>query len=123
MLVLAAAHLGFWGWGALLAMHGGDMGLPGAASLAVWLALIGLWLAAVGGLSRSGWLPGPGATTYTWLWIPAPVVTLSLIGLFLVPVLREAWFAALLHLPPRPSRRCMHCASSPSERWSRRSKA
>lgn len=66
------------------------MGLLGAASLAVWLALIGLWLAVVGGLSRSGWLPGSGATTQTWLWVPAPAVTLSLIGLFLVPVLREA---------------------------------
>jgi hypothetical protein len=99
MLLIAAAHIGFWGWGAVLGLQAGAMDWPGAAALAVWLALIGLWLAIVGRLSRSGWLPGPGATTHTWLWVPAPTVTLSLIGLFLVPVLREAWFVALLQLP------------------------
>jgi hypothetical protein len=63
------------------------------------LAAIGLWLAYVARLSRSGWLTGPGVAAQPWLWVPSPPVILSLAGLVLVPALREAWIAVLAALP------------------------
>ncbi len=99
MICLAAAHVGFWTWGEGLALQNGAMGPYGAAALAAWLAAIGLWVAYVGWLSRSGWLTGPGVATYPWLWVPSPPVMLTLAGLLLAPMLRNAWFAVLAALP------------------------
>lgn len=99
MILLAAAHIGFWGLGVALALQGGTLGLPGAISLALWLGAIGLWLAFVARLSTAGWLAGPGLASLPWLWVPSPPVLLSLAGLFLVPVLRDAWLAVLAALP------------------------
>ncbi len=99
MIFLAAAHIGFWGWGAALSMRGGTLGLPGALALAAWLGAMGLWLTFVARLSRSGWLTGPGVASLPWLWVPSPPVLMSLAGLLLVPVLREAWLAVLVALP------------------------
>jgi hypothetical protein len=99
MIFLAAAHIGFWGYGVTLGLQGGTLGLPGAIALALWLGSIGLWLAYVARLSTSGWLTGPGVASLPWLWVPSPPVLLSLAGLLLVPVLREAWLAVLAALP------------------------
>jgi hypothetical protein len=99
MLLLAAAHVGFWSWGLTLGLQGGTMDLTDGIALAVWLAGIGLWLAAVARLSRSGWLAGRGVATQPWLWVPLPTVLLSTIGLLFVPTLRDAWFGALAVLP------------------------
>jgi hypothetical protein len=99
MILLAAAHLGFWGWGVALALLHGTLGLGGTLALALWLGCVGLWLAHVARLARSGWLTGPGVTTWPWLWVPSPPVLLSGAGLLLLPVLREAWQAALAALP------------------------
>ena len=73
--------------------------MAGAIAVSLWLASIGLWLAYVAQLSRSGWLTGPGAASLPWLWVPSPPVMLSLAGLLLVPVLRDAWLAVLVALP------------------------
>lgn len=99
MILLAAAHIGFWGIGVALALQGRTMGLPGVIALALWLGTIGLWLAYVARLSRSGWLTGPGVASLPWLWVPTPSVLLSLVSLFLVPILREALLAVLAALP------------------------
>jgi hypothetical protein len=99
MILLAAAHIGFWGFGVALALQGGTLGLPGAIALSLWLGAIGLWLAYVAQLSTSGWLTGPGVASLPALWVPSPPVLLSLAGLFMVPVLREAWLAVLAALP------------------------
>lgn len=99
MIVLAAAHIGFWGCGIALALQGGTLDLPGAIALALWFGAIGLWLAYVARLSTSGWLTGPGVASLPWLWVPSPPVLLSLAALSLVPVLREAWLAVLAALP------------------------
>jgi hypothetical protein len=99
MLLLAAAHVGFWGWGLALGLQSGIMDLTDGMALAAWLTVIGLWLVIVARLSRSGWLTGPGVVTQPWLWVPAPSVMLTLAGIFFLPVLREAWFEALQLLP------------------------
>jgi hypothetical protein len=99
MIFLAAAHISFWGWGVVLGMQAGTIGMPGAIWIAMWLLAIGLWLAYVARLSRSGWLTGPGVAALPWLWVPAPPVVLSLAGLLLLPALREAWLAVLAALP------------------------
>lgn len=99
MLLLAAAHVGFWGWGLVMGLRSSTMGLTNGLALAVWLAMIGLWLVVVARLARSGWLTGPGVVTQPWLWIPSPPVTVSLAGLLFVPALSEAWFEALQLLP------------------------
>jgi hypothetical protein len=99
MVILAAAHIGFWSWGVALAMQDGMIGLAGAVAVALWLAAIGLWPAYVARLSLSGWLTGPGVAALPWLWVPSPPVMLTLAGLLLVPVLREAWLAVLVVLP------------------------
>jgi hypothetical protein len=99
MLLLAAAHLGFWGWGVALGLEAGTIGPAGALALAAWLAAVGLWLAVVAHLSRSGWLPRPGVSTQPWLWVPSPPVMLSWLGLRFLPALRGAWLEALALLP------------------------
>jgi hypothetical protein len=99
MMLLAAAHIGFWSWGTALAMQVGSIGLAGTVALGLWLAAIGLWLAYVARLSLSGWLTGPGVAALPWLWVPLPPVMLTMLGLLLVPVLRDAWLAVLLVLP------------------------
>lgn len=99
MLLLATAHVGFWGWGLVLGLRSGTMDLTDGMALAIWLAVIGLWLVFVARLARSGGLTGPGVATQPWLWIPSPPVTVSLAGLLFVPALSEAWFEALLLLP------------------------
>jgi hypothetical protein len=99
MVLLAAAHIGFWGWGVALALQGGTMDLTGAVAVACWLGAIGLWLAYVARLSLSGWLTGPGVAALPWLWVPSPPVMLTMMALLLLPVLHEAWLAVLLALP------------------------
>lgn len=99
MVFLAAAHLGFWGWGAALAYGAGAIGVAEGVALAVWLALIGLWLVVVARMSRSGWLSGPGLALQPWLWLPMPPVMISVIAILFLPVLRDGWMAALSHLP------------------------
>jgi hypothetical protein len=99
MIVLAAAHLGFWGYGVALGLLGGTIGFTGAIALSLWLGAIGLWLINVARLSISGWLTGTGVASLPWLWVPSPPVVLSLAGLLLLPVLREAWLAVLAALP------------------------
>lgn len=99
MILLAGAHICFWGFGVALALQGGTLSLPGALAVALWLGAIGLWLFCVARLSVSGWLTGPGVASLPWVWVPSPPVLLSLVGLFLVPVLREAWLAVLAALP------------------------
>jgi hypothetical protein len=99
MVILAAAHIGFWSWGVALAIQGCETGFAGAMAIALWLAVIGLWLAYVARLSLSGWLTGPGVAALPWLWVPLPPVLLTLVGLLLVPVLREAWLSVIMALP------------------------
>lgn len=99
MILLATAHVGFWVWGVALGLDSGAIGVLGAIWVGVWLFAIGLWLAYIARISRSGWLTGPGVAFLPWLWVPSPPVILSLAGLLLVPLLREAWFAVLAALP------------------------
>ena len=99
MAFLALAHVSFWVWGLTLAVQAGAVGGAGVVLVGVWLTIIGLWIGFVGHLSRAGWLTGPGVHTHTWLWVPTPTVMLSLVGLVLLPDLREAWITSLSLLP------------------------
>lgn len=99
MMFLAAAHISFWGVGIYLGIQAETLGVAGAGALAVWLAMIGLWLVVVARLSLCGWLTGPGVSSWPWLWVPSPPVLLSITGLLLLPALRDAWLAVLAALP------------------------
>lgn len=99
MIFLAASHIGFWMWGVSLGFYGGTLSPTGAIAIGIWLTAIGLWIAYVGRLSISGWLTGPGVSSMPWLWVPSPPVLLSLAGLLLIPLLRDAWLAVLAALP------------------------
>ena len=98
-MFLAAAHISFWGAGIYFGVRAGTLGMAGTVALAGWLVLIGLWLVLVTKLSLSGWLTGPGVSSWPWLWVPSPPVVLSITGLLLLPALREAWLAVLAALP------------------------
>lgn len=99
MILLALAHIGFWGVGISFAFQDGTIGVIGAIAIALWLLVVGIWLAIIAQLARSGWLPGPGVNALPWLWVPSPPVILSLLGLLLVPTMREAWMAVLIAIP------------------------
>lgn len=99
MTVLAIAHVGFWAWAVGMGMQAGTTGPLGASLVAVWLALMGIWAAFVGQLSRSGWLAGPGVARFPAFWVSAPAVTLSLLALLASRVFREAWLGSVLFLP------------------------
>ncbi len=99
MGLLAVAHGGFWGWGLALGIQRGTMNATDGVFLAVWLIAIGLWLAFVARLSRSGWLTGPGVATHPWAWIPLPSLALTLCGFVFLPEMRGAWLDAVSMLP------------------------
>ena len=99
MIVLAIAHFGFWVWAVGMGLQAGTTGPLGASLVAAWFALMGTWAAFVGQLARSGWLPGPGATSFPAIWISAPAVMVSLLALLAFPAFREAWFGSVLLLP------------------------
>ena len=99
MALLAVAHGGFWGWGLALGLQRGTMVAADGVRLATWLIGIGLWLAFVARLSRSGWLTGPGVATHAWAWIPLPPLALTLFGFVFLPDMREAWLGAVSVLP------------------------
>jgi hypothetical protein len=99
MGLLAVAHGGFWSWGLALGIQRGTMDATDGVLLAVWLIAIGLWLAFVARLSRSGWLTGRGVATHTWVWIPMPPLALTLFGFVFLPDMREAWLDAVSMLP------------------------
>jgi hypothetical protein len=99
MILLALAHISFWGVGISLAFQQGTIGVVGALAIAIWLVVVGVWLAIIARISRLGWLSGPGVNALPWLWVPSPPVIVSLMGLLLVPIMREAWMAVLIALP------------------------
>lgn len=99
MILLAVAHLAFWGYAVVLGWSTGVTEPIGVAMITVWLAFIGLWAGFVGALARSGWLAGRGLATFPAFWISAPVVTASLAALLAVPLFQTAWIGALSTLP------------------------
>lgn len=99
MILLAAAHLTFWGWALSLGLGAGVTGPGGAALVLLWLGIIGLWATFIGQLARSGWLAGRGLSTQPALWISAPVVMLTVLALSAVPPFRTAWLGSVTLLP------------------------
>jgi hypothetical protein len=99
MGLLAVAHVGFWSWGLALGIERGTMEAKDGVFLAIWLIAIGLWLAFVARLSRSGWLTGRGIATDPWAWIPLPPIALTLFGFVFFPEARAAWLMAVSMLP------------------------
>lgn len=99
MILLAAAHLAFWGWALSLGIGAGVAGIGGAALVVLWLCGIGLWAAFVGQTARSGWLAGPGLATQPALWISAPIVMATVLALLVFAPFREAWLGSLSLLP------------------------
>lgn len=99
MILLAVAHSAFWAWALMLGVGAGLVGGAGAALVVLWLVLLGAWAVFVGRLARSGWLAGPGITTWPAFWVSGPAVTLSLLALILLPTFREAFVGSLGLLP------------------------
>lgn len=99
MILLAAVHLGFWGWALALGLDQGTTSAGGALLVAGWLLSIGIWASFAAQLARSGWLARSGPATRAALWLSPPVVMATCIALFAFPQFRTAWIGSLSLLP------------------------
>ena len=98
-LLIAGAHLAYWGGGAALAVRQGAMDVGGAIAITLWLAALTGWGLTVRRLSRSGWLATRALPSRPGLWLPSSSVMLTIAAILCVPPLLAALASAATAWP------------------------